>query len=265
MSASATLQALVPHLTWFQEQVLGGSMLVALPIAALAGLVSFFSPCVVPLLPGYLSYATGLSGADLASGEDGGRRGRLLLGSGLFVLGFTVVFVSGGALFGALGNVFAVYERPLNIGLGIVTIVLGLAFLGAFPFLQRERRLDARPAAGLAAAPLLGLVFGLGWTPCMGPTLGAVYTLAVQEGSAVRGATLSFVFALGLGLPFIVAGLAWRRTLRAVGFVRRHQVWVIRAGGLMLLALGILLVTGVWTDLVGLLRAAFFPGFQVSI
>jgi cytochrome c-type biogenesis protein len=244
----------------FRETVLSGSLLLALPVAAVAGLVSFFSPCVVPLLPGYLSYATGLSGADLESA----RRGRMVLGSLLFVLGFSFVFVALGTLSGALGDLLWEHMRPITVVLGVVTILVGLAFLGVVPWLQRDVRFHKVPAVGLAAAPLLGVLFGLGWTPCIGPTLSAVQTLAMAEGTAGRGAMLSGAYSLGLGVPFVVAGLAYRRMLGAIAWVRRHQVWVTRAGGVMLVAVGLLLVTGVWDQWVGGLRG-WVGGFEVAV
>lgn len=235
---------------WFQDTAASGSLVLAVPVALVAGLVSFFSPCVIPLLPGYLSYATGLSGADLANGVAGSRRGRMFLGSVLFVLGFSAVFVILGTVTGALGAWLVDWERQLTIVLGIVTIVLGLAFAGWLPFLDREWRVHRVPAVGLGAAPVLGFLFGLGWTPCVGPTLAAISSLAITEGTAGRGAFLSAVYALGLGLPFIVAGLAYEKALSAIGWVRRHQVWVMRAGGLMLVAVGVLLLTGWWAEAV---------------
>ena len=238
----------------------GGSMVLALPVALLAGLVSFFSPCVVPLLPGYLSYATGLSGADL---EDG-RRGRMLLGSLLFVLGFSFVFVALGTLSGALGTWLWTYMHPLTVVLGVLTIVVGLAFLGLVPWLQRDVRVHKVPAVGLAAAPFLGVLFGLGWTPCVGPTLAAVNVLALNEGTAARGALLSVAYCLGLGVPFVVAALAFRRMLGAVRWVRRHQVWVTRLGGVMLIVVGVLLVTGQWDVWVGDLRG-WVSGYEVAV
>ena len=153
---------------WFHDTAASGSLLLAIPVALIAGLVSFFSPCVIPLLPGYLSYATGLSGADL----ERARRGRLLLGSLLFVLGFSLVFVLFGALFGALGEWLFEWRREITVVLGSLTILLGLAFAGLVPFLQRDWRVHTVPAVGLGAAPVLGFLFGLGWTPCIGPTLG---------------------------------------------------------------------------------------------
>ena len=247
--------------TWFRDTALDGSLLLAVPVAMVAGLVSFFSPCVVPLLPGYLSYTTGLSGADLESA----RRGRMLAGSLLFVLGFSFVFVSFGALFGAVGDWLWEYQRTLTVVLGSVTILVGIAVLGAVPWLQRDWRIHRVPAVGLAAAPMLGVLFGLGWTPCIGPTLSAITTLAVNEGSAERGALLSFVYCLGLGLPFVIAALAYRRMLGAIGWVRRHQQWITRFGGLMLIAVGVLLVSGWWDVMVGELRGWFFPNFTAGV
>jgi cytochrome c-type biogenesis protein len=245
---------------WLQGTVLSGSLLLALPVAAVAGLVSFFSPCVVPLLPGYLSYATGLSGVDLEQG----RRGRMLLGSLLFVLGFSFVFVALGTVSGALGTWLWTYMHPITIVLGALTVLVGLAFLGLVPWLQRDIRVHRVPAVGLAAAPLLGVLFGLGWTPCVGPTLAAVNLLAVNEGTAGRGALLSVAYCLGLGSPFVVAAVAFRRTLGAVRWVRRHQVWVTRLGGAMLVAVGVLLLTGQWDVWVGDLRG-WVSGFEVPV
>ncbi|GGO94142.1 cytochrome C biogenesis protein CcdA [Nocardioides phosphati] len=235
---------------FFQDTVLSGSLLLALPVALLAGLISFFSPCCLPLLPGYLSYATGLSGAEIASGGDV-RRGRMLLGSLLFVLGFTAVFVPLGMAAGALGEVgtqLNVHRRTLMVVLGVVVIVLGLFFAGLLrvPFLERTVRIHRLPAVGLAAAPLVGLLFGLGWTPCIGPTLGAIVTIGASDASASRGAVLAGVFALGLGLPFLLAGLAYERATRAFGWLQRRQMLLMRLGGLMLVAVGLAMVTGWW-------------------
>lgn len=245
---------------WFASTALSGSLLLAVPVAIVAGLVSFFSPCVVPLLPGYLSYATGLSGADLESA----RRGRMVTGSFLFVLGFSFVFVSFGALFGALGEWLLVYTREVSIVLGAVTILVGIAFLGFIPWMQRDVRVHRVPSVGLAAAPLLGVLFGLGWTPCIGPTLTAVTSLALNEASAGRGALLSFAYCLGLGVPFILAGLAFRRMLGTVAWVRRHQAWVTRIGGIMLIVVGLLLVTGIWDLWVAHLRG-WVGSFSVAV
>ncbi|GAB2675854.1 cytochrome c biogenesis CcdA family protein [Thalassiella azotivora] len=238
--------------------VLTGSLLLAVPIAAVAGLVSFLSPCVLPLVPGYLSYVTGLSGTDRQSP----RRGRVLVGTSLFVAGFTVVFASFGALFGGLGSLLVAYQDPITRVLGVMVIVLGLGFLGWLPVLQRDRRLRVRPVAGLAGAPLLGATFGLGWTPCIGPTLAAVQTLAFTEASAARGTVLSVAYALGLGLPFLFVGLAIGRATNALGWVRSHRLAVSRAGALMLVLIGVLLVTGLWEQIMVTARiwtASFTP------
>ena len=244
---------------WFVEQVTSGTMLVAMPVAAAAGLVSFLSPCVVPLLPGYVSYATGLSGADL---ENAGR-GRMLAGTTLFVLGFTAWFVVVGVTTGALGAWLWEYKREISIVLGSLTVLVGLVFLG-LPWLQRDVRVHAMPAVGLGAAPLLGLLFAIGWTPCLGPTIIAVQSLAINEGTVGRGVVLSVAYSLGLGLPFILLGLAYRRTLGAVRWVRRHQAWVTRVGGAMLVLVGLLLVTGWWDVLVADLRG-WSSGYGVSV
>jgi len=226
--------------------VLDGSLLLAVPIAVLAGLVSFASPCVLPLVPGYLGYVTGLTGIDLEEQ----RRSRLALGVALFVAGFTVVFVSMGWLAGATGNALQAHRDGLSRVLGVLIIVLGLVFVGLVPQLSGTRRLDVRPTAGLIGAPLLGVVFGLGWTPCIGPTLGAIIALSGDYGDARRGALLAFFYCAGLGLPFLAAALAYRRAMSAFDRLRRHRVAITRAGGVMLVLIGVLLVTGIWADLI---------------
>ncbi|MFF3252214.1 cytochrome c biogenesis CcdA family protein [Actinacidiphila glaucinigra] len=242
------------------QTVLNGALLAAVPIALLGGLVSFFSPCVLPLVPGYLSYVTGVTGTDLAEA----RRGRMLAGASLFVLGFTAVFVSGGALFGNFGWTLQEHRAVISKVLGALTIVMGLAFMGLVGGItQREFRFHRRPTMGLVGAPLLGLLFGIGWTPCIGPTLAAVNALAFNEASAGRGALLTVFYCLGLGLPFIVAAVAFRRALGAFGWVKRHYVWVMRIGGGMLVAVGLLLVTGVWDHIVYQMQiwsSGFTPG-----
>ncbi|WP_026874637.1 cytochrome c biogenesis CcdA family protein [Jiangella gansuensis] len=244
----------------FGDTVLTGSLALAIPVAALAGLVSFLSPCVLPLVPGYLGYVTGLSGAELASG----RRGRLVLGVSLFIIGFSAVFVSFGLLFGGLGSLLFEHGDVIMRVLGVVTIVLGLVFAGWLPGLSRDWRIERSPAVGLAGAPLLGVVFGLGWTPCMGPTLAAVQTLALSEASAGRGALLSFAYCVGLGLPFLAAALAYQRATRWFRWVRRHQQAVMRAGGVMLIVLGVLLVTGLWSELMASMQG-WISGFEVAV
>lgn len=248
---------------WFQATTMSGSLLLAVPVAVLAGLVSFFSPCVLPLLPGYLSYATGLSGADIASGEV--RRGRMVAGSVLFVLGFTTVFVILGAFVGSLRDWLVINKQALDVGLGVFTILLGLAFIGLVPWLQRDLRIHRVPAVGLSAAPVLGFLFGLGWTPCIGPTLGVILGLGYDEGSAGRGALLLAFYSLGLGVPFVLAGLLWRRALGALAFVRRHQAWVTRAGGGMLVLVGVLILTGLWDQAVTWVQVQLVSDFEVAV
>ena len=255
----------------FRQLVTDGPLLVAAGVAALVGLISFASPCVLPLVPGYLSYVAGLVGtgtrtaAPVRSGGGGtatavrpvderSPRGRMVLGALLFVLGFTAVFVAFGAAFGGLGRLLLQYGDVLTRVFGVVTIVVGLGFLGWLPLLQRTRRLSARPVAGLAGAPLLGVVFGLGWTPCLGPTLSAVYSLAFSEATAGRGALLSVAYCVGLGVPFVLVALGARWALGATSLLRRHARTVTRVGGAVLVVVGVLLVTGLWTDLMEWLR-----------
>jgi len=232
------------------DVILNGSLLAAVPLALLAGLISFLSPCVLPLVPGYLGYVSGMAGAGNAlNGTDASQpnRNRIALGTLLFVLGFSAVFVSFGSIFGSLGHFF--YGRSGQIiqqVLGVVIIVLGLVMMGNFGWLQRTAKLNLRPRVGLIGAPLLGIAFALGWTPCIGPTLGAVLSLATQTGSGARGSLLALAYSLGLGLPFlaIAAGFGW--ATKSVTFVRRNiRVFNLIGGGLLIL-LGALMATGVW-------------------
>ena len=243
-----------------QGTVLDGSLLLALPIALAAGLVSFLSPCVLPLVPGYLGYVTGLTGVDLEQQ----RRGRMVAGMLLFVAGFSTVFILIGVLTGALGGALLAHQTLLERVLGAVTIGLGLVYLGALPVLQGARRLDVRPAAGLAAAPLLGAVFGLGWTACTGPTLAVIINLSLLGATATRGALLAAAYCVGLGLPFVLAGLAYRRAMAAFAVVRRHRVAVTRVGGAVLVVVGVLLVTGVWGDWMDALKGSI-SGFETVL
>ena len=239
------------------ETLYSGSLLVAIAIAMLAGLLAFLSPCVLPLAPGYLSYVTGLTGAQLADPQ--GRRGRVLLGSVLFVLGFSIVFIAYGAAFGGLGALLLQYQDVINRVLGV--IVMGLAFMGLIPGLNRDLRLHRAPTWSVAGAPVLGIAFGLGWSPCIGPTLAVVQSLAFTEASAVRGAVLSFFYCIGLGVPFVLLALLFSRAAGALAWVRRHYVGIMRFGGAMLVVVGLLLLTGVWTQFTIWLRVTM-PGFE---
>ncbi|WP_405940398.1 cytochrome c biogenesis protein CcdA [Streptomyces sp. NBC_00726] len=241
--------------------VMNGALLVALPIALLGGLVSFFSPCVLPLVPGYLSYVTGVSGADLAEA----RRGRMVAGASLFVAGFTAVFVSGGALFGYFGDTLQANSGPLTKVLGVLMILMGVFFMGLMPWMtQREFRIHKKPVTGLVGAPLLGALFGIGWTPCLGPTLSSVSILAMDQGTAGRGAILTVAYCMGLGIPFVLAAVAFRKALGAFGWVKRHYVWVMRIGGGMMIVTGLLLLTGAWGSMMQELQG-WSAGFQVGI
>ncbi len=260
----------------------GGSLLLAVPVALAAGAVSFASPCVLPLVPGYLSYVTGMSAVDAqdvqshgeAEEQDAERhrrrlRGRTILGALLFVLGFTAVFVSAGAAFGYAGSNLIAHQRLLEQILGSLVILLGLFFAGAVPqrwsgWLQRDARLHYRPNVGLASAPLLGVLFGVGWTPCLGPTLTAVQTLAWTQASAGRGAFLSAVYCLGLGLPFILTAVAFRRAMTAFGWFKRHYGAVTRLGGGMLVVVGAAMVSGVWDHLIHLMQG-WVAGFSLPL
>ncbi len=235
-------------------QAVSGAMPVALPVAFLAGLVSFFSPCVVPLLPGYISYATGLSAAEVVAARPRAKTWRTLAGTGLFVAGFGTVFVGSASLAGGIGGAILRWQGPLTRVMGVGMIVLGLIFAGLIGLGQRDLRINRVPRIGVAAAPLLGFAFGLGWTPCIGPTLGVVLTLALNEGSALKGAWLATAYTLGLGLPFIAAAVAFQRVSRAVAFLRERQQMIMRIGGLLMVATGALMVTGLWQRLMGLIR-----------
>lgn len=244
----------------FARVVVDGPFVVAALVAAVAGLVSFLSPCVLPLVPGYLSYVGGLSGTEANAATDGTMAGggvatrarirsRTVLGAMLFVLGFTAVFVTYGVLFGRLGSALIEHQRLLERILGVVVILLGLAFLGWLPGVSRELRIHRFPSAGLVGAPLLGIVFGLGWTPCIGPTLGAVQSLALSTAGAGRGAALSAAYCIGLGVPFVLVAVGARWLVRSLAVVRRHANVVTYVGGGLLVVLGLLLVTGLWGEM----------------
>jgi cytochrome c-type biogenesis protein len=297
--------------------VLAGPLILAIPVAAAAGAVTFLSPCVLPLVPGYLSFVTGMSGADAQATQSaggspdgspgtpdgspgspdgaartgsavqaGGRsrtallpaaarpapprpaRRRTVAGTALFVLGFSVVFASEGVAFGGLGTVLRTHAAGLTQILGVFTIILGLLFAGVFerfPVTGKIMRPSVRPRAGLAGAPVLGAMFGLSWTPCVGPTLGVVMSLAFTSGTALRGAILMFVYGLGLGIPFLVVALAFQRGVAGLGFARRHARLISRVGGALLVAVGILEVTGAWTAALQWIQLHWILGYTLPL
>jgi len=286
--------------------VSSGPLLLAIPVAAAAGAVTFLSPCCLPLVPGYLAYITGMSGADATpasagtaadesadvaglqvavEGDAGGggvttrarataapsparHTGRTVAGTALFVVGFSAVFSVAGLAVGGLGQLFSAHDSELTRVLGGVTILLGLLFFGAFDrfmFAGRVFKPSVMPKAGLAGAPLLGVLFGIGWTPCIGPTLTAVLTLSLQSGTAARGAFLAFVYGLGLGIPFLIVALAFQRLVNVLGFFKRNARMVSRIGGAMLVAVGLLEVTGAWTTAITWLHTHWLSGYNMPL
>ncbi len=231
--------------SFFVDVIFDGNLLVASAIAMIAGLISFASPCVLPLVPGYLSYAAGMT--EVRS------RGRAALGSLLFVLGFSVLFISYGALFGSIGSTISSNSRVVSVILGLLTIAMGVIFLFNQKF-YRSFKPVWKVRAGLAGAPVLGFLFGVGWTPCIGPTLGAVQTLSFQESSALRGAILSVAYCLGLGIPFILVGIFFDKSNRLRRFISRHGNYLTLIGGIFLILIGVLQVTGLWADVMDSLR-----------
>jgi cytochrome c-type biogenesis protein len=276
--------------------VSSGPLLLAIPVAAAAGAVTFLSPCCLPLVPGYLAYITGMSGADATaatvtapadagseeSEADAGRgvttrarakataasarhTGRTVAGTALFVAGFSAVFSLTGGAVGGLGQLFSAHDSLLTRILGVVTIVLGLLFFGAFDrfmFAGRVFKPSFMPKAGLAGAPLLGVLFGIGWTPCIGPTLAVVLTLSAQSGTAPRGAFLAFIYGLGLGIPFLIVAVAFQRLVGVLNFFKRNARAVTRIGGVLLVAVGLLEATGAWGTALTWLDAHWFSGYQ---
>jgi cytochrome c-type biogenesis protein len=285
--------------------VSSGPLLLAIPVAAAAGAVTFLSPCCLPLVPGYLAYITGMSGADagvsptvavtdaeltadaggvvVATGASGGvttrarpsaatpaspTRGRAVAGTALFVLGFSAVFCLIGLAVGGIGGLLQTHVDGITRVLGGVTILLGLMFFGAFDrftFSGRIFKPSFTPRAGLLGAPLLGVMFGVGWTPCIGPTLTAVMTLSAQSGTAARGAFLAFVYGLGLGIPFLIVAALLQRTVEVLGFFKRNARMVTRIGGALLVIVGLLEVTGAWTSAIVLLRDHWFRTYTTSL
>jgi cytochrome c-type biogenesis protein len=291
--------------------VSSGPLLLAMPVAAAAGAVTFLSPCCLPLVPGYLAYITGMSGVDsgdkraagdaadaagaavataqasaaTASGTTtmteapaaapaapAGRgeapRGRMVAGTALFVLGFSLVFSLIGFTVGGIGELLKTHADGITQVLGGVTILLGLLFFGAFDrfmFAGRVFKPSVMPKAGLAGAPLLGVLFGVGWTPCIGPTLAAVEVLSFSTGTAARGAFLAFIYGLGLGIPFLIVAALFQRTVNILAFFKRNARMVTRIGGIMLIAVGLLEVTGAWTSMIDWLRANWFSHYYPSL
>jgi cytochrome c-type biogenesis protein len=289
--------------------VSSGPLLLAIPVAAAAGAVTFLSPCCLPLVPGYLAYITGMSGADVTAapatagvaadggagnaeaeagaagvaGAEGGvttrakakataaaprHTGRTVAGTALFVAGFSAVFSLTGLAVGGLGELFSAHDSLLTRVLGAVTIVLGLLFFGAFDrfmFAGRVFKPSVMPKAGLAGAPLLGVLFGIGWTPCIGPTLTAVLALSLQSGTAARGAFLAFIYGLGLGIPFLVVAVAFSRMVNVLSFFKRNARMVSRIGGVLLVAVGLLEVTGAWSLAITWLHTHWFSGYNLPI
>lgn len=239
------------------DLALSGPLLGAIAVAVLAGLASFLSPCILPLVPGYLSYVTGLAGADLDSGH---RRGRVIAGISLFIAGFAAVFIALIVLATSAAMQLMVHRRLIETVAGVAVIVLGLAFMGLVPGLERQWRIQRLPAAGLVGAPVFGMVFALSWAPCTGPTLGAVIALGSTTGSQVRAVTLAVAYSLGMGLPFIAVGLGFQRLIGVIKFIRRNSRWVTRIGGALLVLVGLALVTGVWSDLMIALTTNVGPG-----
>jgi cytochrome c-type biogenesis protein len=230
----------------FVDVIFDGNLIVAAAVSMVAGLISFASPCVLPLVPGYLSYAAGMT--EVRS------RGRAALGSVLFVFGFSILFISYGAIFGSIGAKISSNSNIISIILGFLTIAMGVIFLFNQKF-YRSFKPVWKVRAGLAGAPILGFLFGVGWTPCIGPTLGAVQTLSFQESSALRGAILSFAYCLGLGIPFILVGIFFDKSNRLRKFVSRHGNYLTLIGGIFLILIGILQVTGLWADAMNSLRS----------
>lgn len=247
----------------FAEVIMDGSLIAAVPVALLAGLASFASPCVLPLVPGYLGYVTGLTGVDLREQK----RGRVFLGVLLFVLGFSAVFVLMSVVLAQLGALAWLRGQSwVTVVLGLVVAFMGVVFLGGFSWFQRDRKIERRPPPGLWGAPLLGMTFGLGWAPCIGPTFAAVQALVYVDGASTgKAVALTLAYCLGLGVPFLLIALALRRGMGALSFFRRHRLTLQRVGGAVLVLIGLAMATGVWSALVSWVQAEFVTDWVMPI
>ena len=245
------MSALAAAVNPIGEIVLTGNMLLALPIALAAGFLAFASPCVLPLVPGYLAYIGGVTNA----AELEQRRGRLLLGVALFVLGYSVVFVSFSIVFATAGLLLLPWIDPITRIAGMIVILMGFVFIGQVSFLQRSVAPRISVATGLGGAPLLGVVFGLGWAPCIGPTLIAVNALVINEGDIGRAAIIGLAYCLGLGIPFLLIALGFRWVAGATDWLKRNIRVINIIGGALLILIGIAMLTGLWQQFVSSLGA----------
>lgn len=235
--------------------ITSGQLLLAVPVALLAGLISFASPCILPLVPGYLGYVGAVGSGPDAPGRSATRR--LVLGVALFVLGFSIVFVVLGYVLGAAGFLLVQWRDLITRIAGVLVLLFGIVFIGGIRPLQRIIRPGWQPRTGLAGAPMLGALFAFGWTPCLGPTLTAIDALALQTGSAPQGALLAFVYSLGLGVPFLLIALGLGWATRTFAFLKRHVRLLNLIGGSILASIGLLMVTGLWLQLTTQLQAAW--------